>query len=199
MQSTAFVSWMHRFSKMHPRDSFEWIDVGSAYSGGIFDFPNLMARLPDHSTWRALTYFGFSPFGVGIRTKKQIAFQSEIPEKTWAWDEISFITRSKTLGCNCIETNCFVIGFAFGASDEAPLRLLARISSMAAFSRYVSSQPPPLIESPISDGVLAAEGLMPFYRNGFPAFAQQSALDFARQILCPPSDNGGGSILMPDS
>jgi hypothetical protein len=199
MLQTGYVQWMYKFSGcLQPRDSFKWSPIGFSKVWGISDYP-ITAKLANTSSYRHVTHVGFGPYGFGLRFKNIVFFQSELPERTWAWDEFRYIKLSRLLGASYLETNEFKIGFEIGSGDEAPLRFLARLSAVICFSRFAAGLNPPLIEQPLSEGVINAEGLPVFFRNGFPYFTAENYLSFAQELIGDLNKLEDPSILMPDS
>jgi len=200
MKQTRYVQWMYEYSdRLQPRDSFGWTPINFSKILCFSDCP-ITIKLTGKSSYRYVTHVGFSPYGLGFRFKSIIFLQGELPERTWAWDEFSFVKHSRLLGANYLETNEFKLGFEIGVADEVPLRLLARLSAVICFSRFAAGLNPPLIERPLSDGVVGSEGLTEFFSNGFPCFTAKNYLAFARQALFPDlKTTADASILMPDS
>ena len=130
----------------------------------------------------------YSMYGIGIESKRKTFYQSDHPRETWAWDELSFFKYEANplwLGAKGITTNKFTLVLQIEESHN--LEYYSRWVACSSVARHAVGLPPPMIEKPLSLGVIRALGINEeLFKDGFPSlekFSREEVLQSCVQLL----------------
>ena len=197
MELTAYVRALYKASGIKPKDAIDWEDLSEHLQPlglGCNDH-HLNVKFPSRSTWRNVVGLSLTMYGIGIESKRKTFYQAEHPREIWAWDEISFFKYEPNpllLGTQCITTNKFTVAFAIEESQN--LEYYSRWVFCSSLARHAVGLPPPMLEKPISLGVIRALGFKEeIFKHGFPCLdqmlSQEEALMYCSELLKHETNN----------
>lgn len=171
MEPTGYVRALNTVSAITPMvENQYWDDMTEGISWGALVYCNSPCQIKyeGHLGFRCLKEIFFGWYGLGFSGKGVNFLQSDLPRRTWAWDEIDSFKIFNLAGMQShIVTNKFSACFAFG-DHSVNEHIYTHWVLMSSMARYISGLTPPSIEQPISMSAMQSLGFCELMgHNGF--------------------------------